>query len=104
LNLTRTDRVGLAFSVAVFVCGAWLFWWESQYFPGVREHASLLQLVGWVGVVFVVGSVIGLFLGGVGAAVARILTRPYRRPLTVGYFLGLNLTALVLLWLFPWSI
>jgi len=91
-------------SVAVFALGAWRFWWESQYFPGVREHASLLELVVWVGVVFVVGSVVGLLLGGAGAAVGRMLTQPYRRPLTVGYFLGLNLTGLVLLWLFPMSV
>lgn len=102
MKITQENVAWLAGTVGVFLFGSWAFWSESQYFPNSHHgHISGTRLMYWIGVTFVVGSLVGLIAGGAGAIGAKILGKQPRVAVTTGYFLGLNLTALLLLWLFP---
>jgi len=88
--------VWLAVTAGVFLWGSWEFWQRSHF-----KGSDVLE---YVGITFVVGSVAGLMGGGAAALGARLLGKPLRAALTSGYFIGLNLVAWLMLSVIPGQI
>jgi hypothetical protein len=95
--------IAIVITLGVFAIGVRQVVVHSQYWPPSTSAHILtpLELAQWLAIALVLGSAVGLALGGAGAGVAHLMHRPPLQPLKVGYFLGLNATAIIVLWLTP---
>jgi hypothetical protein len=95
--------IAIVITLGVFSIGVRQLFIHSQYWPPSTSGHILtpLELTQWLAVALVLGSVVGLAIGGIGAGIARLMHRPPLRHLKVGYVVGLNATAIVVLWLIP---
>jgi hypothetical protein len=90
-------------TVAVFAAGSYHLRAESHYWPAVPPGGAInvRGIVEWDIAVLLVGSAAGAALGALAGALARRLRRDPTVPFRSGYFVGLNVVALLIFVVVP---
>ena len=99
---TATVRRPRDITCLIFTVGVVHVWWRSFSWP--REQGRAIPLAytasyAWSAVAL--GSAVGVVLGLVLLGISRLVGHSGWQPLRVGYFVGLDLIAIAILWVLP---
>ena len=99
-TVSRLVDLGVGGSALIFSLGIVQLFRHAPYWPN-SEPPSILSLSLYVALTFGIGACVGLFIGLILAGAFRLAHRSGRKPFQIGFFVGLDLVAVVWLWLVP---